>query len=192
VVLFHRKVIDVAVVRKWQRAQTISAAYDSLVVDAVGRARPRSPVFPIALHADILRNIAVTGDVQRVRGHVVIRKPALVDQTNERRVVLVAHAEIDRQLRCHGPFVLDEREERPETDAGIGHLEIAPDQGRLIEEERREQIREAAVRGGIARERRLSSAELELAARAALILRLQQKIARMTEILAELDRVVAL
>src|SRR5205814_5523582 len=79
-----------------------------------------------------------------------------------------------------------------EADARIDHLEIAAHLRRHVQQERGEEVREAAVRRGVARQRGLSRPELKLAARAALILRLQEEVARVTEVFAELDRVVRL
>src|SRR5207244_11565969 len=84
------------------------------------------------------------------------------------------------------------RDESPKPEPGIDHLHVAAGTGGRSRQERREEICEPAVRRRVARKRCLSGPELELAARAALILGLQQEIARMTEILAEFDGVVAL
>src|SRR5262249_23541963 len=91
-----------------------------------------------------------------------------------------------------GPLVLDEREESPEPDTRLRDFEIALDGRRYVEQERRERVREPRSRGGVAGNRRLRGTELKLAARAAEVLRLQQEVARVSEIFAELDRVIPL
>src|SRR4029077_8817506 len=98
------------------------------------------------------------------------------------RVVLVAQTEIHGQLRRHGPLVLDEGEEPPEADAGISDLQIALHEGGDVEQERREAVRKTGRRRGIARDRRLLGPELKLSARPAVVLRLQEEVARVAKI----------
>ena len=78
----------------------------------------------------LLRDAAVAGDAQAVRLGIEVREAALVHEADERRVVLVAQAEVEGQLRRDLPLVVDEREDRPVLRAGIGHLEVARDAAR--------------------------------------------------------------
>ena len=70
------------------------------------------------------------------------------------------------------------------------HLQVALDERGHIEQERGERVREAGGGRRVGRDRRLRRSELELPARPAVVLRLQQEVARVPEVLAELDRVV--
>ena len=76
VVLLHRVVVDVGVVRERQRAHAVAAAQHRLVVQAVGGAGARAEVLQVLLHADALADVAVAGDLQRVRRRIVVRQPA--------------------------------------------------------------------------------------------------------------------
>src|SRR5262249_44479219 len=122
VVLLHWIVVDVGVIGERQGAHAEAASHDRPVVKPIRGAYTWSKVLPIALHADALRYVAVSRDLQRVRRWVEVRQTALIDETDERRVVLVAQSGVDGQPVRHLPFVLNEGEERPETDARIGDL----------------------------------------------------------------------
>ena len=74
VVLLHRVVVDVGVVRERQRADAVAAAQHGLVVQAVGRAGARTEVLQVLLHADALAHVAVAGDLQRVGRRIVVRQ----------------------------------------------------------------------------------------------------------------------
>ena len=74
---------------------------------------------------------------------------------------------------------------------GFDDLEVAADGGGHVEQERRKRVGKPVLRGGVGRNGRLRPAELKAAARAAVVLRLQQEVAVVPEVLAELDRVVA-
>ena len=192
VVLFDREVVRVAVVGERNRADAVAAAQDGLVVHAIREADTRPEVPEVLLDTNALRHAAVACDLQRVGRGIVVGQAALIDEADHRRVVLVPQSEVERQVRRHLPLVLDEREERPEADARIGHLQVALDERGNIEQERRERVREAGRGGRIRRDRRLRCPELELPARAAVVLRLQQEVARVPQVLAKLDGVVPL
>src|SRR5439155_10592996 len=65
------------------------------------------------------------------------------------------------------------------------------DERRLVDQERRERVREAGGGRRVGRDRGLLRPELKLTTRSAVVLRLQEEVARIAEVFAELDRMVA-
>ena len=100
-------------------------------------------------------------------------------------------AEIDRDLRPHLPLVLDVREDAPVSGprVDVGD-EIASKTLRDVEQKGGERVGEAVLRRGIGGRGGRRAAEAEDPARAAVVLDLQQKIAVVAQIAANLDRMV--
>ena len=78
---------------------------------------------------------------------------------------------------CDLPLVLDEREVGRVARARVHDLEVAPDARRHVEQERSKRVGKAVLRGRVGGRGRLRPAELEPAARPAVVLRLQQEVA---------------
>ncbi len=188
-----RVVEGVRVVGIRGRARAVPGAQHVALGDAPRDARPRVEVPHAGLDAQVCRDVAVAGHAQRVVGRVVGREPALLLDAHERRVVLVAQAEIHGDVRAHLPLVVHEEEVLLVPGAGlVDERHVAAHVVGVVEHERREGVGHVVADcDGIARRRRPRPVVRERAARAAEVLRLQQEVAVATEVGAELHLVVA-
>ena len=170
----------------------VAGAHHLPIVDPVGQAGAQVHVAPRALDAEVLGHVAVAGHQQLVGRRIVVRQAALALDADERRVVLVPQAEVDRHLRRHLPLVVDERED-PRVDGArlVDDREVTTGGARPIEQERGQRIADVVLGRGDVRHAGLAAVEGVEAARAALILRLQQVVAVVAVVAAELDGVVA-
>src|SRR5687768_18580137 len=75
--------------------------------------------------------------------------------------------------------------------AGVHDFEVASDAGRSVEQGRRKRVGKPVLSRAVGGNRGLRSTERESLTRAAVVLRLQQEVAIVPHVLAELDSVIA-
>ncbi len=98
--------------------------------------------------------------------------------------------EVDRDVRAHLPFVMNEREDRPVTRAGVDvRNQIAANTLRHVQQERGERIGEAIHRGAAGDGRRGAPVP-EDTPRPAIVLHLQQEIAIVPQVATQFDCMV--
>ena len=148
-------------------------------------------VLVVVLHVHRVAGAAVAGHLQRVGRRIVVGQRAGALDPLERLIEFPAQAEIERDVRPDFPFVLHERRDRPMPGAGLlDHFEITLDGVGPIEQERRERVRNAGQRPGFGRRAGARRGERKAAARAAGVLRLQEDVAVLPPLAADLDRCV--
>ena len=134
VVLLHREVVRVGVVRERRVADAEAGADHRGIVHAVGDSEARRKVFPVLLHTHIHGVAADAGEDQRVVRRVVVGEAA-GERRCGRRVELPAEAEIERQFGRYLPLVLHEGEELVAAQGREVGRDVASAVGRLIQQE---------------------------------------------------------